>query len=113
MILRPNLRQIRSTVPTEIIAQWAEAPEKSTLWTAKRRRDFSKLLIVLEEWSTPTWSQFTWGKEDNETDRSAVRLLPTTDDSKASKWEYLVLPEPTSLPVKVGNSQVLSILHQD
>jgi hypothetical protein len=112
IVLGPNLRKIRSTVPKEIIAQWAQdAPKKSTLWTAERRRQFSKLLIVLEEWTSPTWSRLTWGKEDNEANRTAVGLLPTTDDNKASKWEYLVLPEATSLPTKVGNGQVLNALH--
>jgi hypothetical protein len=80
IILGPNLCKVHLDVPMELITQWVrDAPRKATIWTARQRKLFPKhqLLVVLEQWTTPTWMRVSWDKKDCNTTRSALGLLPT------------------------------------
>jgi hypothetical protein len=47
--------------------KWAqEAPGKTALWSSKVRRGLPKLLVVLEEWSYPTWTYVVSDEEGDD-----------------------------------------------
>lgn len=107
IILGPNLRKTWLNIQEDLVAKWVkDAPRKSTLWTSKGRKRLPKLLVVLEEWTCPSWTRISWGENDN--GPAAVGLL-TTNATNAPMWRFLAMPEETMTSFRVGNTQVYTV----
>lgn len=108
IILGPDLRKVDLNISTELITQWVrDAPRKATIWTDKQRKLFPRhrLLVVLERWTTPTWTRVSWDQKNCDITRSALGLLPT-NNADAPRWMFLALPGQTSTSRKIGNAEV-------
>jgi hypothetical protein len=108
--LGPSLRKVRLNLREELVTQWVkDAPRKSTLWTARGRKLLPKLLVVLDEWTGPSWTRISWGNEDCDPGPTAVGLL-MTEATSAPVWRYLALSRKTTTSFKLGNTSVIVFL---
>lgn len=106
IVIGPNLRKVCLNVEKDIINQWVkDAPHKATLWSANQRKRLPKLVIVLEEWTSPTWTRISWGKKQNIAQRSAIGLIQTSE-TQAPTWQFLAMPGDSLISFKIGNSWV-------
>ena len=111
MILGPGLIKKSLDIPKEVVNQWLlEAPTKSTLWTQRQRRELpSTLILVLDEWITPTWSYLAYSPGDENPDPCAVGLVSSSQDA-TPEWQFLALPNETlATPGGLGNMPVSSL----
>ena len=110
IIIGPNLRKARLNLQEELVSHWLEdAPHECTLWTEIGKNRLPKLLVVLEEWTCPTWTRISWEKKANDPGRSAVGLL-TTDETIAPGWRFLAMSDATMTSFRIGNTSVRSAL---
>lgn len=109
IVIGPNLRKLRLNLPTEVVLQWVkDAPKKATLWTSTHHRLLPKhrLLVVLEEWTSPTWSRISWDENDDDSEVSALGLWMPDAEAKAPSWMHLALPGQTVVCSNTGNTEV-------
>jgi hypothetical protein len=110
MILGPMLRKVRLNVQEKLVAQWIkDAPRKATFWTTRSRRLLPKLLVVLEEWTCPSWTRISWKDESLDPGPTAVGLL-MSGATNAPAWMYLALSNKTTTSFSLGNTSVLRSL---
>ena len=110
MILGPNIQKTRLNIDRSIIEKWVKhAPRKSKLYWAKKLRQEPQMLLVLEEWTTPTWSHLAWGIEEYDPGPCWIGLS-TEAKGAAPTWECLAVPqEPLRISSQWGNSPVLPV----
>lgn len=93
IIFGPGLTNTKSNVDRSLFEEWARnSPRKTTLWSNKHRRQLPKLLLVTEEWTSPTWTYVVSAEHERDPGSSAVGLI-TVAEGAAGEWRYLVLPE--------------------
>jgi len=112
IILGPHLRKVRLNLPKDLVIQWVkDAPRKATLWNWRERSLFPKhrLLVVLEEWISPTWCRLRGiGKEGKCDQRAALRLV-TADDDNAPTWQFI--PSVENMPVSSQFCNGNAVIH--
>lgn len=92
IIVGPNLTKIKLNTSQRLIETWIKmAPRKTSLWSKKVRRDLPKLLVVLEEWCSPSWTYLLSDENEVDSGSSAIGLVMPTDDA-APEWHYLAIP---------------------
>jgi hypothetical protein len=97
-------------VQEDLVIQWVkDATRQGTLWTAKERKQLPKLLVVLEEWTCPSWTRISWDTKDKSPGPTAVGLL-TTNAASAPIWRYLAMSEGIATSFRIGNTSVHTIL---
>jgi len=52
------------------------------------------MLVVLEKWTSPTWTRVQWDEDDDPPGESVLGLV-STGDSDAPTWQYLAMPGET------------------
>jgi hypothetical protein len=86
-----------------------EAPDKTSLWSKKRARRLPKLLVVLEEWISPTWTHIYSNERDGNPGPFAVGLA-TSSESACPQWSFVAIRDETlSAPSRIGNTGVSSL----
>lgn len=107
MVLGPNLTKARLNIHPSIVDRWVkDAPRKTSLWSAKEGRRLPKLLVVLEEWISPTWTYVASDEKQDNPCSCAVGLAKSTEGA-APEWKFLALPNETlSAPMRLGNTAV-------
>ena len=105
MLLGPNLTKTTLNLDRSIVDEWLQgARRKSSLW--KRKERLPNLLVVLEEWTCPTWVHLEWSAKELDPGPTAVGLV-TRGDNATPAWLYLSIPEESiTISRKIGNTAV-------
>jgi hypothetical protein len=108
IILGPNLTKTRLNIPTNLVEQWVkDVPRKTSLWTAKERQRLPPMLVVLEEWISPTWTYVASDENVDNPGSSAVGLV-RTDEGPTPEWLHLAIPQETlTVTYRFGNTGVV------
>jgi hypothetical protein len=107
ILFGPNIRRARLNVHRSLIDEWAKkAARKSSLWSPKELSRLPRLLVVLEKWTTPTWTHVQWDEEQDSAGESVLGLV-STGEPDAPTWQYLAMPgETLTVSYRVGNTAV-------
>lgn len=107
IILGPHLTKTRLNIHQSLIDQWVrEAPCKTSLWPSKVRRRLPKLLVVLEQWTSSTWTYIASDENESNPGPCAVGLT-TSIEGATPEWKFLAIPQETlSAPMRLGNTAV-------
>ena len=110
MMLGPNIRKTRLNIPRALVEEWVRnAPSKTTLWSPREGRRLPKLLIVLEEWISPSWTYVYSDENGPEPGPSAIGLATLSKDA-CPEWRFLALQkEALSAPMRIGNTEVYGL----
>jgi hypothetical protein len=93
IVVGPALTNTKSNIDRSLLEKWAkDAPRMTSLWSNKVRRRLPKLLVVLEEWTSPTWTYIMSDEDEVDPGSSAVGLVSSADGA-TPEWQYLALPE--------------------
>ena len=108
IVVGPGLTNTKSNIDQSLIEKWIEdAPRKTSLWSTKVRRRLPKLLVALEEWTSPTWTYVMSDEDEADPGSSAVGLVSSAEGG-TPEWQYLALPEETLTAWgRFGNTTVL------
>jgi hypothetical protein len=111
IIFGPDLRRAHLNIPRSLINQWVkDAARKSSLWSPKELSRLPNLLVVLEKWTSPTWTRIQWEDDDDPPGTSILGLV-STGEADSPTWEYLALPDETlNVAYKIGNTTVPRLL---
>lgn len=93
IVVGPGLTYTKSNIDRSHFEKWAyDAPRKTSLWSSKVRRGLPKLLVVLEEWSSPTWTYIMSDEDGGDHGSSAIGLVSSAPGAMP-EWQYLALPD--------------------
>jgi hypothetical protein len=107
IIVGPSLTKTKSNASQRLVEMWIKmAPQKTSLWSKKVRRSLPKLLVVLEEWSSPCWTYLLSDEGEVDSGSSAVGLVIPAGGA-APEWHYLAIPnESLTAWGRFGNTAV-------
>lgn len=107
IVVGPGLTNTKSNVDRSLFEEWvSNAQRKTTLWSKKERRRLPKLLLVTEEWTSPTWTYVMSDEHERDPGSSAVGLI-TVAEGAVGEWRYLELSEEDLSPWgRFGNTEV-------
>jgi hypothetical protein len=107
IIFGPDIRRAYVNIPRSLLDQWVkDAARKSSLWSPKELSRLPKLLVVLEKWTSSTWTRIQWD-DDNGPPGTSILGLVSTGEADAPTWEYLAIPDETlNIAYKIGNTSV-------
>ena len=103
LVLGPNLRKSQLSLDRKLVEQWLKgAPRKSPLLAHRLVRRPVKLLLVLEEWVAPAWTQISI--DPGEVDAPfavGLNAIPSP------QWMFLALPESRTFTMPMSTSSAV------
>jgi hypothetical protein len=103
IVLGPSIRKARLELDRNLVEKWAkEVPYRKSIISDRLARGEPKLLVVLEEWITPTWTY----AYDDDAESCAVGLSVETPDT-CPRWAFAAIAgETVTAPARRGNTVV-------
>ena len=107
------MTKTRLTIDRTVVDQWIkDAPRMASLWSSVRQQQLPRLLLVLEEWTCPTWSRVSWEHDRQDPGPTAVGLVMTSYDT-TPRWHFLRMPQDKShLSFMIGNTPVYKLVYK-